>query len=168
MIGLSGPAARASAEDTLLVHTPAIADPDRYLVGGALGRLDTEVQRELAGFLAPAVEQPHGSNRFLHRRPQQLGALAAHPGRIVDQLRLPVSELRFPLAALPGLKAVLVIELHQRAGGGELIEQLRQSTPQRCAVLGEVLHQEVGKHFRRGANADVDAGLTGELSNQED
>ena len=58
-------------------------------------------------------------------------------------------------------------KLHQRASGDELIEQLRQLTPQRCAVLGEILHQEVGKHFGRGLNADVDAGLTGEFSNQE-
>ena len=137
-------------------------------MGSALGRIGTEVYCELAGFLALAVEQLHGANRTLHRRAQQLGALAAHPGRIVDQLRLPVTELRLPLAALPGLQAVLVIELHERAGGDELIELLRQLTPQRCAVLGEIRHQEVGKYCRRGPNADVDAGLTGKFANQED
>ena len=168
MSGLSGPAARASVM-TLFSSAP---QPSRTQTG-FLGQHSAAVpppkcSASFLGSLHFAVQQPHGPDGILNRRPQKLGAFAAHPGGIVDQTGLPVAEFRLPLAALAGLQAVLVIEFHQRTRRHQAIQQLREPAPQRGAILCQVLDQQIGQGIRRGSNPDIDAGLSGKLADQED
>jgi hypothetical protein len=114
------------------------------------------------------LEQLHRPDDILNRGTKELSTLAAHPRGIVDELGLQVSELRFPLAALPRLQTVLVVELHQRAGGDQLVQQFRQLAAQGGAVLRQILDQQICQGFRCGPNVDIDASLAGQLADEED
>ena len=154
-------------EHGALRGTPPVADPHRE-IAALRRRLGAGVQRQLARFLARPVGEPHRPQRRTHRAAEQRRAHAAHGGRISGEPPLPVAELRFPVAALAGLQAVLPAQLHQRAGGDQVVQERRQPAAQRRAVGRQVPHQQVGQRLRGGVHADVGPGLARELADQED
>ena len=165
--GAVGPGRARVGDHAALVGPPAVPNPHRD-VDAAFGRgLRPEVQRELAGLLASSVRQPHGLDGLLHRGAEELAAPAAQGRRIVGQPGLPAAELGLPLAALPRLHAVLVVELHQRARFHQLVEERREPSAQGGPVTGQVLDQQVRERFGGGPHPDVGAGFSRELADQE-
>ena len=147
-------------------RSPAVAHPH----GDALAageQLSAEVEVQLAGFLGVAVEDLDAGQRSLDGLAQPFGTLDAHGGRVVDHPVATGSELGFPVAAFLRLQAVLVVQLHQRAGVHQFGQERRQAAAQGGAVACQVLHQQVGQHLWIGANPAVHAGVAGQLADQE-
>ena len=112
-------------EHGAFVDAPSVTYPYRDVVTGRR-RFGAEVRDQLARLLAGSVRQPHRPDRLLHGGREESRALCAHAGEVGGQPALPVAELGFPVAALPGLQAVLPVELQQRARRDQLVQQGRQ------------------------------------------
>ncbi|GBE10146.1 hypothetical protein BMS3Bbin12_00552 [bacterium BMS3Bbin12] len=154
-------------DHVLFGSTPLIANPHRNFVAGALRWFGAEVQCELPGFFALAMHELHGPHRILYRGPKELGAFAAHSSGIIDEPGFPVAELGLPFAALPRLQTVLVIQLHQRAGGYHLVQPLRYLTPQCLPIFRQIFHQQIRQRTGASAKADINTGFSRKLADQE-
>ena len=103
----------------------------------------------------------------MHGCPQPLGAFAADAGDVPPQPIAAIAELLLPIAALPGLQAVFVAQLHQAADVHQLFQERRQAAAQGNAVLRQVLHQQISQHAQVGAQAGIHAGVSGQLADEE-
>ena len=77
--------------------------------------------------------------------------------------------LLLPLGALFGLEPVLVVDAHEPAIDDEGVEQLGDALAEPGAVVGQVLHQEVGEERCGRAQTGLAADrAAGDLGDEED
>ena len=111
----------------VLARSPTVAHPYGDVTPTVRWGIGAEVEGEPARFLARSVGQPGGTHHLVDRLAEKRSALGRHARAIVREPASAISELGLPVAALPGLQAVLVAELHQRAGVHQFVEEHRQA-----------------------------------------
>ena len=99
---------------------------------------------------------------------EQVGSLGGQGRVVVQQPGQAVAVVLVPVRALAGLEAVLVVHLHKLARLHQPGEQVGNLLAELSPAFLQVLHQQVGQGFRRGANALVHAGVAGQLVDEED
>src|SRR5271157_5291454 len=123
---------------------------------------------ELAGLLASPVEQLRLLENLATMRLQELGSFAAQLAGIGKELVSSQLERLVPLGPFSSLHPVFIFDQHDRAGGDQLVEELRDFLSQLRAALAQVGDQEVGQRLGIGPDACVRRPFVRQLTDQED
>ena len=150
-----------------LPGAPPVAHPHRDVTATVRRWIGAEVEGEPARLLARSMGQPRGTHYLVHHVVEERSALGCHARDVVREPALPVAELGFPIAAFPGLQAVLVVELQQRARVHELVQERWQASSKRRPVTGQVLDQQIRQCLRVCTYADVGPRFARELADKE-
>ena len=154
--------------DAFFGGVPAIADPDGDVGAGDGGRVVAEVEFELAGDPAVALQQLDGLDDVGDGVANERLASAEDLAGTVLDAGLPVAELLVPFGILFRLQVVFAVVLKQDAIVYELVEEWGKAFADVGSAAVEIADEEVGKHAGLGAEAEVAAALTGKFSDQED
>ena len=105
---------------------PAVPHPHGHAAGD-LRRLAPEVEDDLAALVAPPVLKLDAAEAVGYERLQTVGAVVRHALLVVDERVVALREVGVPSGTLARLKSVLALDLHERVGLRELLQQLRDA-----------------------------------------
>ena len=127
------------------------------------------MQFDLPRFLAVPVDELELLQHLAALRPKQLRPLAGQFSGVVEQL-VPGLQVRLvPFGPFAGLHPVLVLDLHDRPGGDQLLQKLRHLLAEFGAALGQIGDEQIGQGVGVGTNPGVQGlVVVRELADQKD